>query len=73
MDGIDELMRELSQIARAAEGLATLKEQGIDFEQARTMMVNQKGMTMGQATTQIEAMEKLTSIRLERKDEPKQA
>jgi hypothetical protein len=46
------------------EAIQKLNEKGVDFETARTMLVNQHGMTFGEASRQIEAAEELAGVRL---------
>ena len=48
------------------EALELLHSKGITFDQARILLVNRQGFTMGEAGRKIEFAESVTGIRLER-------
>lgn len=55
---------DLKQAGEAAEAIRQLNEKGVDFETARTMLVNQHRITFGEASRRIEAAEEIAGIRL---------
>lgn len=55
---------DLKQAGEAAEAIRQLNEKGVDFETARTMLVNQHRITFGEASRRIEAAEEIAGVRL---------